>query len=100
MIIFLCFAANEIKGICVDVVDEIKITFIFLSLNAIFGFLIYVDLSFFAALIESFLLISNTYLRLAELLFLFVGVPTQIKITSEFETAFLKSVVKINLFAL
>ena len=59
----MCFAANEIKGICVEVVDEIKITFIFLSLNAIFGFLIYVDLSFFAALIESFLLISNTYLQ-------------------------------------
>ena len=40
----------------------------------------------------------NTYFKSAELLFFFVGVPTQIKIISEFFTAFFKSDVKINLF--
>ena len=39
----------------------------------------------------------NTYFKLAELLFFFVGVPTQINMISEFITAFFKSVVKINL---
>ena len=42
----------------------------------------------------------NTYFKSAELLFFFVGVPTQIKIISEFLTAFFKSEVKINLFCL
>ena len=42
----------------------------------------------------------KTYFKSAELLFVFVGVPTQIKIISELITAFFRSVVKINLFCL
>ena len=42
----------------------------------------------------------KTYFKSAELLFFLVGVPTQMKIISAFETAFLISVVKINLFCL
>ena len=39
----------------------------------------------------------KTYFKFTELLFLIVGVPTQINIISEYITAFFKSVVKINL---
>ena len=43
---------------------------------------------------------NSTWDKSAALLFFLVGVPTQIKIISELETAFLRSVVKINLFSL
>ena len=42
----------------------------------------------------------KTYFKFTELLFLAVGVPTQINIMSEYITALFKSVVKINLLSL
>ena len=42
----------------------------------------------------------KTYFKSAELLFILVGVPTQIKIMSELMTADFKSEVKINVFCL
>ena len=61
--------------------------------------LVIIILYFFIYLLISFATLK-TYFKSAELLFILVGVPTQIKIISELMTADFRSDVKINLFCL
>ena len=57
-ITFLYLTPSSMSLICVDVVEAINTAFIFLSLNAIAGLSIGIDLSTFEILRVNFLLIS------------------------------------------
>ena len=61
--------------------------------------MVIIILYFFIIFFKSFTTL-NTCFKLAEFVFFLLGVPTQIKIISEFFTALFKSDVKINLFCL
>ena len=90
--------------------DTTSTNFFFFKLFKIFSILSPVDtgtvdlviiiLYFFLIIFFKSLATLKTYFKSAELVFFLVGVPTQIKIISEFITAFFKSDVKINRFCL
>ena len=85
--------------------ETISTNFFFLSLESIFSILspvfigtvdLVIIILYFLINFLSWLDTWKTYFRSAELLFFLVGVPTQIKIMSDFSTANFKFEVKIR----